>query len=434
MSQEAAPPQDRIVTLDVLRGIAIAGMVFLHNGAFHFARLDEVIEDPPPWLVAFGFLLLWAGLFGVISGAANAVTTLRRLDRAAAADGPWRYPRSLLPGALQTFAIVFALHWVWTLLVGNSVVGLPPDDPELRTSVVLGWMYYGQPVRIHPEIFVFASALWMIAINVLVVSVVLRVLYARKAPVDGDGLANKLLGLAAVVLVATPVLRALLFTPMMALVERGGAAIAAAIPLALLINDPNPVFPFVAYGLCGAVLGVALVRDAPRGPLYQQMGVMSAAMLLLGGVALGLSGGVALSGREEIWGQSALYFTGLSYLLLGVFALLMIGLLALFDPGPGRRGWRPAELLRVIQRFGRLSLTIFMVEGILAMALRVALDRLAPGWNDALGWALAFGVGNVLLWHALLVAWERAGYAGSLEWLLARLRGTGARARALRGS
>ena len=40
--------------------------------------------------------------------------------------------------------------------------------------------------------------------------------------------------------------------------------------------------------------------------------------------------------------------------------------------------------------------------------LRMALDRAAPGWNDALGAALAFGVANVILWGVALWAWERA--------------------------
>jgi uncharacterized membrane protein YeiB len=80
-------PGERVVTLDILRGAAIVGMVFLHNGAFHFRGLGAALESPPPWLLAFGFLLLWAGLFGVVSGAANATTALRRLAHAAPAPG-----------------------------------------------------------------------------------------------------------------------------------------------------------------------------------------------------------------------------------------------------------------------------------------------------------------------------------------------------------
>ena len=52
----------------------------------------------------------------------------------------------------------------------------------------------------------------------------------------------------------------------------------------------------------------------------------------------------------------------------------------------------------------------------------------------AFGLVFLFGAGNVLLWHVVLLAWERVGYAGSLEWLLAKLKRTGARAAALRGS
>jgi hypothetical protein len=40
----------------------------------------------------------------------------------------------------------------------------------------------------------------------------------------------------------------------------------------------------------------------------------------------------------------------------------------------------------------------------------------------------------VLLWHAILKVWERADYAGSLEWWLARIRSSEDRARALHTS
>ena len=427
---------ERVVTLDIVRGLAIIGMIVLHNGAFHFARLDEALKSPPPWLVAFGFLLLWAGLFGVVSGAAHATTALRRLGlEAARAGAAWRYPRSLLAGALQTFAIVFALHWIWTLVVANSAVTDDPSDPTLRVTLVPGLMYYGFFPRIHPENFVFASALWMIAANVLLVSLTLRWLYRRHPPREGDGLVRSLVILAALVLVATPALRALLFEPMMTLVDRGGASILAAIPLALLINDPNPVFPFFAYGLLGAIVGATLARGEPRRPLYRLMGVSGLCLMVFGVAGLGALGGVVVTGREGIWGQPPLYFACLAYLLLGLFAWLLIGLLAAFDPPAesARAAWRP-RWLRPILRFGRLSLTVFMLEGMLAMAARIGLDAMIPGWNGALWAVLVFALGNVLLWHGVLVAWERVDYRGSLEWWLARIRRTEDRARALRSS
>ena len=58
---------------------------------------------------------------------------------------------------------------------------------------------------------------------------------------------------------------------MAALVAGGGAGIAAAVPAALLVNDPNPVFPFFAYGLLGAVVGASLARNEPRAPLYRML-------------------------------------------------------------------------------------------------------------------------------------------------------------------
>jgi hypothetical protein len=221
---------------------------------------------------------------------------------------------------------------------------------------------------------------------------------------------------------------------MVSLVERGGAAIAAAVPLALLVNDPNPVFPFFAYGLFGAIVGAALARREPRRPLYVLMGVSGLVLLAAGGISLALQGGVVLAEREEIWGQSPMYFASLAYLLLGLFAWMLIGLLAAFDPGAesGRAPWHPSWL-RPILRFGRLSLTVFMLEGILAMTLRLGVDAIVPGWNRYLSAVLVFALFNVLLWQVILTAWERIGYRGSLEWWLARMTKKEDRARALRG-
>jgi hypothetical protein len=154
---------------------------------------------------------------------------------------------------------------------------------------------------------------------------------------------------------------------------------------------------------------------------------------MVGGAGLIALGGVVLAEREAIWGQSPVYFASLSYVLLGLFAWLLIGLLTVLDPGVEslRSPWRP-RVLRPLLRFGRLSLTIFMLEGVVAMILHVAIDAIFPGWNVALGIVLVFALGNVLLWHLILLIWERYDYRFSMEWWLAQIRGTEDRARALR--
>lgn len=81
-----------------------------------------------------------------------------------------------------------------------------------------------------------------------------------------------------------------------------------------------------------------------------------------------------------------------------------------------------------------LILTVFMLEGMLAMALRLGVDALLPGWNRALPAVMLFGLANVVVWHFLLRIWERADYRGSLEWWLARIRRTEDRAQALRAA
>ena len=72
----------RIVILDLLRGIAILLMVLLHNMAFHYSEINSLLsQDPmPTWVLIFGFFILWAGLFGMISGTGHAFTIARKYN------------------------------------------------------------------------------------------------------------------------------------------------------------------------------------------------------------------------------------------------------------------------------------------------------------------------------------------------------------------
>ena len=70
----------------------------------------------------------WAGVADLARDFAGVMAEADRPDE------PWRYPPSLVAGALQTFAILFVLHWLWTVGVGNSWVTEDPESPDLRVS------------------------------------------------------------------------------------------------------------------------------------------------------------------------------------------------------------------------------------------------------------------------------------------------------------
>lgn len=121
-------------------------------------------------VIVFGFVLLWAGIFGVISGIANGyIIKLRAMKKS-----------TILRRAFILFFAIFFFHWIWTLVLGNSAVTKSPDDPKLSCSIVVALIYYGKFVTPKPAVYVFASALWMIASNVFLVSMLMYAMHGKK--------------------------------------------------------------------------------------------------------------------------------------------------------------------------------------------------------------------------------------------------------------
>ena len=57
------------MSLDVVRGIGILGVVFLHFALYNYSGLLQIDFDDPPFVITvIGFLLTWAGLFAIVSG------------------------------------------------------------------------------------------------------------------------------------------------------------------------------------------------------------------------------------------------------------------------------------------------------------------------------------------------------------------------------
>ena len=77
--------------------------------------------------------------------------------------------------------------------------------------------------------------------------------------------------------------------------------------------------------------------------------------------------------------------------------------------------------LASLQRFGRVTLTIFVFETPLAALLHLIPNMIFPGWDARLGLVLLFALVNVALWWLALGVWEKIGYKGSLEWTIAKL-------------
>ncbi len=393
----------RLVGLDVIRGIGILLVVFLHSATFNYANIVQVdFEHPPLIITVIGFMLMWAGLFALVSGVAYACTTTTRLSdgRIALRQVGWQW---VLAGGWM-----LVLHYVYFLVLAPKLIDF--EHGQHQYALLPGLIVAGRLLPLTTERIFYSTTLSMIAWNLLLIAPLWRPLLAlsEKNPRRADLIWG---GLGTLVILAS-----LLRIPMYPLTARviEGRNWLVALILGFVFNKNNPILPYLAFGLFGAWLGLSLaVSEKPRRVLgrFALIGVF---WLVAGVVGLFLLPDTMLEREVDLFWYCIILFQ------LGLFLLLIVGTLALIDFSE-RWGGALRRLASLLARIGRVSLTIFMLETVLSQTLVRLGDALWPGWNETINVCLAFGALNALLWVGVVALWGRWNCRYGLEWLSVRV-------------
>jgi hypothetical protein len=394
----------RWAAFDVLRGVGIIGVVVLHSSLYHYANLLKIdFADPPPVVTVIGLLLMWAGLFAVVSSAVNAAQTWKRL---AAGEAPTR----LLRWTFMSGGVMLSFAYLYFLVLGPAILDRVNGNHDY--SMLMNLLVKGTFAWPSLNRALYVDSLVMIAYNLVLVGLVLWALTRARGTSAPGRVIAALLGLGSAVVVASYA-RIWLYPIVEAAVARGD--LAAALPLAYLANKNNPILPFLGFGCIGAALGVALSAWRDRRLLWQVFLPFGAAWLVAG-----IVGYVTLPDTMLERAVDPMWF----YIMVaqvGLFVLLAIGTLRFLDFAPSARAAARVRVLAPVRRFGVAALTVFLLETPLSEIATRPLNALLPGWNGTMGGALAFGFGMAALWGAALWAWERAGWPFPAEALYARL-------------
>jgi hypothetical protein len=401
----------RLAGLDVIRGIGILAVVYLHSATFHYQGITEIDwNDPPPLIQVIGFLLMWAGLFAIVSSAAYAYSAALRIESGR------MHARMILKSFWVAGGLLLVLHYIYFIFLAPKLLDVAGGNHQ--HALLPGWIASPAPLLsgkrfppIYPERVFYSTTLSMIAWNLLLTGPLLRALSGRGglarmrrngAILGGLGTAVMLLSLARIPLYPWAV---------HAIEQRN---VLAAVVLGFLVGKNNPILPYLGFGLFGTWLGLALV--------YSQSTRRALCPFVLIGVLWLVAGLVGLFALPTtmLEREVDLYWYFIMVFQLGFFLLLVAVVLGLID------FWvnRPPVLLRAlkpIRRLGMVSLTIFMLETVLSQILVRFADVLFPGWSLDIGPCLIFGALNTALWIGIIVLWARFDYRYSMEWLTVRV-------------
>jgi hypothetical protein len=394
--------------LDLLRGIGIFGVVTLHGAFYHFGGLYDLnLDDPPAAVTVIGFLLMFAGLFGILSGLVHGLSYLRRSEAPGFSPG-----RALLRGVTAGgFFLVVAYSYF--LFTGPGIVHLA--DRFMDESVLVHLIRTGTWIAPSLDRLLYVDALVMIGCNLVLLALyqfVAGKLAARVAP----RLRAHLPLFAAVAVFLLSLLRIPLYSVYVDAIATGNWPTTLA--LNWLVNKNNPILPYFAFGLFGTWCATLLA--SPGGFVRFRRFVAPVGSIFL---AIGAALYVFLPEsmlQRSIDGQWYAIMT----LQVGLFLLIVLAFLRACDfrrDGSGKTTRTPfAFLNRYLARFGVAGLTVFFVESLASEAVFGLIRRVDPAFTLSLGGAVLFGFCLAVTWGFVLLLWSRVGYRFGIEDLYTR--------------
>jgi hypothetical protein len=381
--------------LDVLRGFGLFILVMMHSAFYHFSGLYDLDLDNPPLLVTIiGLLLMFAGLFAMISALVHTLQIERKIkDYQLSPSLVFRY-------ILKSFGWMMLIAYLYFNVTGPGIVNFA--DRVMDESILVHLINTGTFVLPSLERFLYIDSLVMIAMNILLVGTLYLLL---NKVLKNRNKSWILLGLT-LAFFALSLLRIPLYN--LYLEGRDTLNWSVIVPLNWLVNKNNPILPYFSFGLMGMWLATMMIEKDKH---FNLKTAIVALILLVVGVTLYIILPDTMLERaiDPIW-------FAIMMAQLGLFALLILGVLNWFD-------FKGHQLGRVARFFGRYSkggLTVFFVESLLSALIMSTLRALgiAPSL-DILG-ALGFGFMLTMFWGLILILWEKKHYRFGIEDLMSR--------------
>ena len=396
----------RLVSLDVLRGLAIFGVLFFHAMGFNSnVEVDDASDQSPLLMNIILYFVTWAGAFGMISGVAHSISMYRRIRAGKTTS------RNLLVTAGVTAAAILAINYVYLAIFCPGWIR--PDDVSI--GFLPAWIVTGDVYISSVDRLLFATALTMVAMGILFTSIFL-VLLTRNGG-HTKKLRNYLvLGIAGTFFIWTfPFAQDLVrpwMDPPITLLSFPGAVLAS-----WIAGPMDPIFPYAGFTLYGVIFGMMMVDGIrPRTILFYGYG-LGAAYSVIGYVL------VRIYGFWNVDFDTPDLVPLIS--IVGPIILMLTATIHLMDfrAPKAKAGW--VRRTRGIRAFGLLSLTAFVMEGPFSATIRRIFEIWVPDFTyNAAFIFLIFTPFVLVLWVVILKLWSRVRFAGSLEWMM--IKGIGA--------
>ena len=395
----------RLYSLDIYRGSMIILVIIFHRFLYDWTITEGFfLSEQPwvdyPWLTLFMIFVAMGSIFTLITGIVTTYSIYNRISSGKSKMKP------LVLGSVVML--------IWLALLGYVVRYFFTTRFHIRGEFYYG-MYIGS-LRFNTVYFpklelviLVTSTLIIIGISGLVVTV-LSALMFRNDGIEKLRRNKRIFGILSVIILTLSAFLPFILIPMMYNAFDNGNYVLAVV-LALLVADYFPIFPILGFAFFGAILGLQLAAGEDQKKITN-FWLRFCLIIVIIGVLL-----VAISISQGLFN-----FNFIRFIQLGFYFFIIVILLKTFDFQTEEKQEKRVRKTTPILRFGRVSLTIFVFETVIATTINFfIIDYLIPGWNNEIIFILLIGVFNLALWWVILIFWEKKNFKGSIEWISAQL-------------
>jgi len=381
--------------LDVLRGFGLFILVMMHSAFYHFSGLYELdLDNPPLSVTIIGLLLMFAGLFAMISGLVHTLQYERKIKEYHLS------PKQVFNYILKSFGWMMLIAYLYFNITGPGIVNM--DLKTMDESMLVHFINTQTLILPSLDRFLYIDSLVMIAMNILLLGLV----YLAMNKVMPNRRRSGLVLIMTLVFFGLSLLRIPLYD--VYLQGRDTLNWFIIVPLNWLVNKNNPILPYFSFALMGMWLAL-LIQEKDKHFTAKVAGLGS--LLLVIGVVfyIVLPDTMLKRSIDPVW-------FAIMMAQLGLFALLILGVLTWFD----FKNHKPGVLALFFGRYSKGGLTVFFVESLLSATIMSTLGAFGIKPTLDITGALLFGFGLTLFWGFVLILWEKKKYRYGIEYFMSR--------------
>ena len=386
--------------LDVLRGLGIFILVGLHSAFYYFGGLYDLdLENPPAIITVIGLLLMFAGMFALLSGVSHMVQFMGRVEK---------HTENIFKHFLVRGIMILTIAYTYFSFTGPGLVNFA--SRSMDNSFFVELIRNGVVKGISAERLLYVDSLVMIGSNIILLGLLTALFFKLIGSVRNKRFSQIYfasgLGVFALSLIRIP-----LYDVYLKAISENNVVLT--VLLNWLVNKNNPILPYLAFGLMGMWIGTML-QTIPWKLLRRNVVAVGTVLFIVGVVLyIKLPDTMLKRGIDLKW-------YSIMMAQLGLFMLMIIGALKMYD-------FRKATPLKLdvlskfISRFGVAGLTAFFLESIVSACVYKVIKVINPEVSLGIYGALLYGFTLAILWGIGLIFWERVGYKYGLEYFYGKI-------------